>query len=254
MLLDLWRKARSRPITALHTRRVSVYPSIAVDLSEALSKLSIATPEELDAELSKETFTKLLAELEAYKVSSVGAPMGGPALLGLCYAAVTLTRPDVVLETGVAHGYSTAVIVQAMEDNAQGKLFSVDLPAFHPGVDQLTGDAIPSRLRSSGRWELSVGSDQRVLAPLLAKLPPLDLAFYDSEKSYDGMLRSWELIWNHLRPGGIFVTDDVNGHDAYLDFCDRLQTPPMVVAKPTMMQLDDPTVFYAGILRKPLDS
>jgi predicted O-methyltransferase YrrM len=250
-LFDLWRKAKSRPISARHSRRVAEYSRIAVDLRDALAMLSIASPDELDAELSRPTFSQVVAELHAYTVPTVGAPMGGPAYLGLCYAAVTLIRPDVVLETGVAHGYSTAVILQALEDNGRGTLYSVDLPAFHPGVTELTGDAIPARLKSSGRWELALGSDKRLLPPLLKKLGSLELALYDSEKSYDGMLRSWELIWRRLRPGGLLITDDVNGHDAYLDFCDRLQIPPVVVAKPTDMQLNTANVFYAGLLRKP---
>jgi predicted O-methyltransferase YrrM len=249
--IDLWRKAKSRPITALHQRKVDEYPRVAVGLEDALATMLGVAKSDLDPILSRPTFKDVMAALDSYRVPTEGVAMGGPAHLALCYCIVAMTQPEIVLETGVAHGYSTSVILQALHDNGQGALYSVDLPAFRPGVTRLTGEAIPPHLAGSGRWHLSAGSDDRVLPGLLRKLPPLDVAFYDSEKSYDGMLRTWRRLWQQLRPGGLLILDDVDGHDAYFDFCDEVGLRPVVVAKPTSMQLDPSTVWYAGLLRKP---
>jgi len=44
------------------------------------------------------------------------------------YNLIRDTRPSIVVETGVASGVSTAYILQALEDNRKGKLYSIDLP------------------------------------------------------------------------------------------------------------------------------
>ena len=51
----------------------------------------------------------------------------------LCRAAwctVVHTRPEVVIETGVAHGITTRIVLEAMRQNDCGHLWSIDLPHF----------------------------------------------------------------------------------------------------------------------------
>jgi len=158
----------------------------------------------------------------------------------------------VVVETGVASGYSTAVILQALEDNTGGKLCSVDLPAFQRGATSYVGGAIPERLRSAGSWELLLGPDRRVLPSLLKRIDPIDFFVYDSDKSYEGMLHTWRLVWPCLRPGALLMLDDVHAHDAFLDFVDARGLIPLIVSKPTrrsVYQWD--MTYYVGLLRKP---
>lgn len=47
----------------------------------------------------------------------------------LLYLIVRFQRSKIVLETGVFDGHSSCAILQALSDNGQGKLISVDLPA-----------------------------------------------------------------------------------------------------------------------------
>ena len=74
-------------------------------------------------------------------------------LLNLVGGIVTLMRPNVVVETGVALGFSTATILAAMRENDQGHLYSVDLPAVQYGHERETGSAVPAELRD--RWTLA---------------------------------------------------------------------------------------------------
>jgi hypothetical protein len=81
-----------------------------------------------------------------------------------------------MIETGVASGKSTAMILLAMHHNRQGKLISIDLPnqsqkvlpdgvKTHTGNRQ-TGWLVPKYLRK--RWQLHLG-DSRELLPKLVK-------------------------------------------------------------------------------------
>lgn len=201
-------------------------------------------------------FRRVLAELHAYETPAAARRMGGGAFLEALYAVVRLTRPAIVLETGVAHGYSSAVILQALGDNGHGRLSSVDLPMFRPGVVGYTGDAVPDRLRASG-WELQLGSDRRVLPSLLKWIGPVDFLFYDSDTAYEEMLHTWGLVWQHLRPGAVLAMNIVHANDAYLEFAETHRLPPVIIPAPKRQgaylrpRTDGERISYLGLLRKP---
>ena len=46
----------------------------------------------------------------------------------LLYYFIRETKPEIIIETGVFHGLTTAWILQALKDNEFGKLISIDLP------------------------------------------------------------------------------------------------------------------------------
>jgi len=50
------------------------------------------------------------------------------------YVIIRAVKPEIVIETGVASGKSSSLILLALEHNAKGKLFSVDLPNYHKKV------------------------------------------------------------------------------------------------------------------------
>ena len=45
-----------------------------------------------------------------------------------------------------------------------------------------------------------------------------DLAHYDSDKSYYGRKWAQPLIWQYLRKGGIFISDDIEDNSAFREF------------------------------------
>ncbi|MGQ0549365.1 MAG: class I SAM-dependent methyltransferase [Armatimonadota bacterium] len=251
LLPEVWWKSISRVTLRRHRKRVDAYPTLASPPADGISKLAGAAPAVIQGHMEAPSLRRLLAELEAYAIPTPARELGGAAFLEACYAVVRLLKPTVVLETGVAHGYSTAAILQALEDNERGTLCSVDLPMFRPGVTSYTGGAIPQRLRASGRWQLLLGPDRRVLPAVLNRVGPVDVFFYDSDKSYEGMLRAWRLLWPHMRPGGVLMVDDVQEHDAFLDFADAQGLAALIIPKPTrrgVYRWDK--VYYVGLLHK----
>jgi len=145
------------------------------------------------------------------------------------YLIIRSLKPDTVVETGVASGESSTFILQAMEDNKKGKLFSIDLP---PSVDQNQRKIIFPKDKSSGwiipenlkdRWELHEGDSGDLLLPLLQKLGTIDGFFHDSLHTYDHMMFEYKTSWDFMRNGGILFSDDVavmnkKGRSPFVDF------------------------------------
>ena len=145
------------------------------------------------------------------------------------YLIIRSLKPDTVVETGVASGESSTFMLQAMEDNKKGKLFSIDLP---PSVDQNQRKIIFPKDKSSGwiipenlkdRWELHEGDSADLLLPLLQKLGTIDGFFHDSLHTYDHMMFEYKTSWDFMRNGGILFSDDVavmnkKGRSPFVDF------------------------------------
>lgn len=157
---------------------------------------------------------------------------------------IRLARPKVVVETGVAHGSSSAVILEALSENKSGELYSIDLPVFASqngelkpwlegyafkaedistvrNLDQL-GWLVPDHLR--GRWKLILGDSLNELPTLLQRLPHVDVFLHDSLHTYEHMVKEFEIVWPILGPKGIILADDIflKGHSAIYDFSDRV--------------------------------
>lgn len=130
-----------------------------------------------------------------------------------CYLACRLQSPDIVVETGVAYGVSSAFILKALEENGRGVLHSVDLPPLRKDADRFWGIAVPRVLR--GRWNLHPGSSRRVLPELLEETEMVDLFVHDSLHTRRNMRREFEEVWPHLRSGGVILADDVERNRAF---------------------------------------
>jgi predicted O-methyltransferase YrrM len=141
-------------------------------------------------------------------------------------------RPEIVVETGVAAGASSAFILASLEKNDSGMLYSVDLPNkryFNPTSGTIhnddlpenaeTGFAIPSRLKT--RWNLTLGDTRQALSALLKKLGQIDVFFHDSEHTYDAMMFEYETVWPYIRKGGLLISDDATWNEAFADFAKR---------------------------------
>jgi len=161
------------------------------------------------------------------------------------YAVIRALRPRVLVETGVCNGVSSAVILQALEDNHLGRLHSIDLPEFAESDVQTdhwagkggavipSGNApgwvIPPGLRR--RWQLIVGRSQDQLPKLLGRLGTIDLFFHDSEHSYDCMMSEFELAFDRLRGGGALLSDDIASNGSFFEFAGRRGRTPHLLGE-----------------------
>jgi predicted O-methyltransferase YrrM len=130
-----------------------------------------------------------------------------------CYVACRLLEPDVVVETGVAYGVSSAFILEALRENGRGTLHSVDLPPLRRRYGEFWGVAVDRTLGS--RWNVHRGSSKRVLPGLLGEVGTVDLFLHDSQHTYRNMRREFEAVWPHLRAGGVILADDVERNRAF---------------------------------------
>lgn len=150
---------------------------------------------------------------------------GGNDLLDMIGVFVRVAKPDVVLEAGVAHGLTSAVVLHAMEQNGKGHLYSVDLPPLSLDVKNV-GSAIPEELKA--RWTLKLGPTESVLAVLARQVAPVDLFVHDADHSFEAQLRDYRAVWPYLRPGGVLFSDDVD-NPAFLEFAAEMRTHPLLV-------------------------
>jgi predicted O-methyltransferase YrrM len=83
--------------------------------------------------------------------------------------------------------------------------------------------------------------DRPALPRALAELGEIDLAHYDSDKTYAGQSWAFRRMWAALRPGGILMVDDIHYQTAFRDFAATLDVEPIVVTSGKLI----------GVLRKP---
>lgn len=136
------------------------------------------------------------------------------------YALVRLSRPERVLESGVADGFSSFFILHALKKNQAGALTSSDIR------DDVGGLVDPSERTD---WRI------RILRPahlkddflsLLTREGPFDLFFHDSDHRY-----RWHSFEMHAvkkaAPHSIILSDDVDSSYAFIDFCESEGVPPV---------------------------
>ena len=187
-------------------------------------------------ELDRERLDRALDELEADDLVSPRAATGGDqppvgnyvdTTLGKwLYCALRLTEPEVVVETGVAHGTSSWLLLNALEKNGRGRLCSIDLPNRDTrseydvtggdgdrGGDRGVGWMVPDELRP--RWRLELGSATELLPKLLDELGRVDVFFHDSDHSYEHMQFEFRTTYRHVAAGGLIISDDVQLNPAF---------------------------------------
>ena len=141
------------------------------------------------------------------------------SLAQFCYLACRTLSPKVVLETGVAYGITSTVILHALSVNGQGSLHSVDLPPLGRDADDYVGILIPQALRH--QWHLHRGASKRVLPALLAQLGTVDVFIHDALHTYWSMKGEFAQVWPYLRPGGILIADDIEQNRAFEEFVQK---------------------------------
>ncbi len=165
-----------------------------------------------------------------------------PALGAVTWCAVRHLRPKKVVETGVARGVTSRLILEAMSVIGDGHLWSVDLPhPLRPELHNETASAVSSACRD--RWTYVRGSSRRQLPSLVSRLGNVDMFVHDSLHTARNMRFELRTVWPAMAPGGLILVDDVD-NQAFRDFVRESGGPPSVV----MRSDDGPWMF--GAIRK----
>lgn len=165
------------------------------------------------------------------------------------YALIRVEEPELIVETGVANGFSSTVILAALDENGHGELISVDVPFTEEGEDEIApvpegqhgdileqfedgnarretdysivipyeqepGWMVPREFRD--RWDLRLGRSQRKLPELFYERDEVDVFMHDSDHRFPCQLFEYEIGWEHLADGGILLSDDI--HQPWQEF------------------------------------
>jgi hypothetical protein len=125
--------------------------------------------------------------------------------------------PEVVVETGVAHGVTSRIVLEALGQNDHGHLWSIDLP--HPLDNRLhkeTGAAVTDECR--GRWSYLEGSSRQRLPALAAKVGQVNVFIHDSLHTGKNTLFEMEQVASVMPSGAVMVVDDIGSHDGFVTF------------------------------------
>jgi len=145
-----------------------------------------------------------------------------PKTLTLLDLLITRNRPKVVVETGVANGVSTRKILAAFEENGLtgSRLYSMDIDAR----------VATNSLKNHYQFNFVLIDNINTFSQAMSELPSIDIFYHDSDHSYENQTMEYEFAWQKLNVGGILISDDINWSNAFLDFCQKINRKPHILA------------------------
>jgi predicted O-methyltransferase YrrM len=175
---------------------------------------------------------------------------GDPAFTQAIWCLIRRLRASKIVETGVAHGVTTRIILEALE--GYGHLWSIDLPPIW--APELHGEiAVAVGDWPSAQWSFILGPSRRRLPKLLDEIAPIDVFVHDSHHSKYNMLFEMTRAWSALRPGGAMVVDDIDLNTAFEEFSRTVVGSKLIgeaePIRPDIRRFNQKGLF--GILFKP---
>jgi predicted O-methyltransferase YrrM len=139
----------------------------------------------------------------------------------LLYALILLNGFKVVVETGVANGITTRVIMRALE-RTNGTLHSFDIL-----------DSSRNVYVGSGDWRFHKLEPNRKLQDQLQNevnsIGLCDIWLHDSNHGQTWQAFEFSLAWRHLVPHGVLLSDDVDASPAWGEASNSYLNQPAIV-------------------------
>lgn len=185
----IWRKIFSRPSFLEFDDKIDW-----ISADNFLQKLQIADEHSLNSiitkDINREGFFDSIYDL-------------GPELSKVLVGLISSRKPTLIIETGVAAGKSTNVILKALGSNGKGKLISVD-------VTSNVGELVEEDYRK--QWTLNVLPNfgrKRAFRRILTNNPQADIFLHDSDHSSNW--QKFEVIeaLRHLPNVSFLLIDDI---------------------------------------------
>ncbi|MGB6084794.1 class I SAM-dependent methyltransferase [Moheibacter sp.] len=152
--------------------------------------------------------------------------MGGAGALDLIYNLCEFTQAQNALETGVAYGWSSLAALLSLAKR-NGTLYSSDMPYLGKDNDVYVGCVVPENLRKN--WKLFRFADRESLPKIFKEQSEFDFVHYDSDKSYNGRMWAYNVLWDKVKSGGVFMSDDIADNAAFMDYCLQNKREPIIV-------------------------
>ncbi len=218
---------------------MSLLDSLAVSEADAFNQLF---PGATSAPTFEERYQSEISDSHR-RIQSSRDKLGGAAALNLLHQCTIQLKPDGVIETGVAYGWSSFAILAALDLNDNGRLVSIDFPQLGTS-GRSVGAAIPDSLKT--RWSLLVGADRAMLPEAIASIKTLNLCHYDSDKSIAGRVFAYPLLWEALKQDGLLISDDIGDNLEFIRFSQRVNRTPIIVRSPEATGSSK----FIGVLRR----
>jgi predicted O-methyltransferase YrrM len=178
----------------------------------------------------------VLTEMED-RARRSGFPIVGPVVGQMFYLLTRLSGARTVFELGSGYGYSTAWFAMAVRDNGGGTVYHV---VWDDGLSAEARNYF-AHMDLLPFTEFHVGE---AVAVLRGRSERFDVIFSDIDK--EGYPASLPVIKEHLRSGGLLLTDNVLWHGAVLDPNERDRATEAIRAY-TRRVFEDPD-FVATVL------
>ena len=126
-------------------------------------------------------------------------------LASFLYAYILKVKPKVIVETGVANGITTNVIMSALEKTG-GKLHSFD-------IDKKCSNAYSGH----GKWIFHhlVKPFSSTFRKEVGEIENIELWIHDSNHGYSWQRFEYDLAFEKLGKGGMLVSDDIDASPAF---------------------------------------
>jgi hypothetical protein len=145
---------------------------------------------------------------------------GDSSLCRAAWCVALHNRPEVVIETGVAHGVTSRIVLEALAANDVGHLWSIDLPfPFDHRLHGQTGIVVSDACRP--RWSYLQGSSRQRLPPLIAEVGRVEMFIHDSLHTAENTVFELEQAALAMPAGGVMLVDDIDTHMGFAIFAER---------------------------------
>ncbi len=177
---------------------------------------------DLDEALWEETekVSHYIKKVAEKKLVDIDYELGGGGVYPFLYFITRYTKPNSIVETGVAAGFSSYAFLLGIKANGDGRLFSSDFPYFRlPNPEQYIGIIVEEELKK--RWDLLIDGDTINLPIIISKISKIDIFHYDSDKSYSGRSFAISQIENSLDENSLIIMDDIQTNSHFYDLIEE---------------------------------
>jgi len=173
----------------------------------------------LNAELWAESkaFAEQQHDHARRKLENLDASLNGPGHYPLLYFITRYRNPEVVVETGVAAGFSTRALLTALKLNGRGHLYSSDFPYFRlENPEKFIAVLVEEELKTN--WNLYLEGDRKNLEKILNLVSKVDLFHYDSDKTHAGRAFAMSMMQHVLTDDSVIIMDDIQDNLFFHDY------------------------------------
>ena len=161
---------------------------------------------------------------EAEKILlNINENLSGGAPYELLYFLTKKRKPKIIVETGVAAGWSSLAFLRASKNNKNLEIYSSDFPLFRINNPEKYIGILTRNETNLKKLNLFIEGDEKNLRLIVRKLKnkKIDLFHYDSDKSYSGRNFSLEILREFFSNNAIIIFDDIQNNLHFKDLIEK---------------------------------